>query len=189
MIDENAFGVLIAYFDIEDAEYGLERGPFVERFEEFRTIALGHLDANPLGEDVRALCLGHALYFEVAEGNETENPLNWARRVRQSLSAREFLTVGAITHGSRWVQEGSFPPSSSGVGRTPQVVHVSTPSEPLRRALYAETASHDDDEGDGTGWGPGLYLDLEALEALGLKPKNAPTPLHTGGATFYRLGT
>jgi hypothetical protein len=188
MIDENAFGILIAYFDIENAEYGLDREQFVERFEQFRATVLGHLEANPLGNNVRALYLGHALYVELAEGDQSENPLSWARRARQLLDAREFLTVAAITHGSRWVEEESPAPPSSTLASAHKILHVSTPSEPLRRALHAETASHDDDEDDRTGWGPGLYVDLEALEALSLKPKNAPTPLCTAGATFYRVG-
>jgi hypothetical protein len=44
------------------------------------------------------------------------------------------------------------------------------------------------DEGDERGWGPGLYVDLEAIEALGRSFKNAPTALEIGGATFYRVG-
>ena len=189
MIDENAFGILIEYFDIEDAEYGLDREQFVERFEEFRTAVLDHLEKNPLGENVRALYLGHALYVEIAEGDETESPLNWARKARQSLDARDFLTVATVTHGSRWVEEKSPVDPPTAEAPASNVLHVSTPSEPLRRALSAETACHDDDDDDGSGWGPGLYVDLEALEALGLKPKNAPTALHAAGATFYRAAT
>jgi hypothetical protein len=64
---------------------------------------------------------------------------------------------------------------------------VSLPSEPLRRALYAETATHSADENDHSGWGPGIYVDTEAIEALGRTLKNAPTPLAVAGATFYRV--
>ena len=64
---------------------------------------------------------------------------------------------------------------------------LSLPSEPLRRALYAETASHGADEDDEDAWGPGIYVDTEAVEALGRTLKNAPTPLAIAGATFYRV--
>jgi hypothetical protein len=67
------------------------------------------------------------------------------------------------------------------------VTTASHPSEPLRRALSAEVATHA--TGDEPGWGPGLYLDTEAVEALGRTPKNAPTVLEIAGATFYRAGT
>ena len=53
--------------------------------------------------------------------------------------------------------------------------------------LVADVASRGDDE-DGSGWGPGLYLDTEAAEALGMTPKNAPTVLRAAGASFYRAG-
>ena len=62
------------------------------------------------------------------------------------------------------------------------------PSEPLRRALAAEVATRRADEDDERGWGPGLYVDVEAVEALGRNFKNAPTALEIGGATFYRVG-
>jgi hypothetical protein len=67
----------------------------------------------------------------------------------------------------------------------------SRPSEPLRRALYADAATRRDGDGAPSGWGPGLYLDTEAVEALGKTPKNEPTVLHAGGsgATFYRAGS
>ena len=37
MIDENAFGLLLSYFDIENDEYALEAEEFVERVETFRS--------------------------------------------------------------------------------------------------------------------------------------------------------
>jgi hypothetical protein len=75
------------------------------------------------------------------------------------------------------------------------LVTISNPSEPLRRAQYGEAAAHDDDAEGGPGsdrptraWGPGLYLDTEAAEALAMSPKNAPTVLYARGAGFYRVG-
>jgi hypothetical protein len=68
------------------------------------------------------------------------------------------------------------------------LVTVSHPSEPLRRALTAEAASRVEGEGEtALGWGPGLYLDVEAAEALGLAPKNAPTVLSVPGIRAYRV--
>lgn len=189
MIDENAFGILIAYFDIEDDEYRLDREPFVERFELFRTTLLEYLETTPPGENARAVHLGHALYVEVPEGDETESPMTWARSARRVLLDRGFVTTGAVTHGSRWVEEETSEAHLGfDQGREARVLHVSTPSEPFRRALYAEAATHAEDEGEAGGWGPGLYVDIEALDALGLKPKNAPTALRIAGATFYRTG-
>ena len=36
MIDENAFGILLSWFSIEDDEYGRERSDFAERVQQFR---------------------------------------------------------------------------------------------------------------------------------------------------------
>ncbi|MBN1609492.1 MAG: hypothetical protein JW940_22870 [Polyangiaceae bacterium] len=79
-----------------------------------------------------------------------------------------------------------------GVGSKPvdglTFVSASNPSEPLRRARYAETQTHPDETTDLADWGPGLYFDTEAVEALGRRLKNAPTPLSSAGATFYGMG-
>jgi hypothetical protein len=124
--------------------------------------------------------------LEVAEGEETEDPFHWLRDVRARLSARDFLTVGVLSHGSRWVREPSdesdrSDPQGGGVS----VLRASLPSEPFRRALYADAASRVDD--DCPGWGPGLYVDAEAIDALGKKLRNVPTALVASGATFYRF--
>jgi len=68
-----------------------------------------------------------------------------------------------------------------------KLVNASGPSEPLRRALCADAASRGDQ--DAAGWGPGLYLDVDAVEALGRKPKNQPTILRSGGAEYFRAGS
>ncbi|HTA91555.1 MAG TPA: hypothetical protein VK745_18355, partial [Polyangiaceae bacterium] len=96
----------------------------------------------------------------------------------------ELTSVGVLSHGGRWLSEAAeAPPLVDGV----EWLSVSLPSEPLRRALYAETAAHPADEHDEAGWGPGLYVDTEAVEALGRSLKNAPTPLAVAGATFFRV--
>lgn len=187
MFDENAFGFWISYFDIEDDEYGLEREDFVERFLEFRRLVRVYLESHPLGDRARATDLGHAVYVEIAEGDETTNPIAWLRELRSVLQTNGFRTVGVLSHGSRWVaEEGRSDPERQDAGKV-AVWTLSNPSEPLRRAGFAEAASRVDDEA-GTGWGPGLYLDTEAVEALDKKPKNEPTVLIASGAGFYRAG-
>ncbi len=186
MIDENAFGLLVSYFQIEDDEYGLEPEEFVDRYRAFRAALDECRSGFPLGKDARAVDLGHAVYLEIGEGDEIEDPFHWLRDVRARLSARDFVTVGVLSHGSRWVetQVGEFHAAEASAGDV-SVTRVSLPSEPFRRALYADAASRVDD--DCPGWGPGLYVDAEAIEALGKKLKNAPTALVASGATFYRF--
>lgn len=188
MIDENAFGLLLSYFTVEDEEYALEREDFVKRFSVFRSAVVECLDALPLGRAARAVHLGHAVYVELTEGDQVEDPLGWLRMARARLAGRELSTVGVLTHGSRWVpEEGESVKLPAWAGDVP-FLHVSFPSEPLRRALYADTATRLDEEAEVPGWGPGLYVDTEAVEALGRKLRNAPTPLRAGGATFFRVG-
>jgi hypothetical protein len=187
MIDENAFGLLVSYFDIEDDEYTLEREPFVERFQLFRATILEMLAESGLGAPTRALDLGHAVYLEVAQEDGLVDLIRWLRDVRERLARQDFATVGVLSHGSRWVAEGDAPVTPQTAGDA-TLVQVSSPSEPLRRALYAETQTHPDETLDFPGWGPGLYIDTEAVDALGRKLKNAPTPLSNAGATFYRMG-
>ena len=188
LVDENAFGVLVSYFGVEDEEYGLERDVFVARFDAFRASVRESLRDHRLGSGVRAVDLGHALYVEVADGSHTESPLAWAKRAHARLAEAGYAAVVAVTHGGRWVDDeaDSFV-STEHVGDA-GLVTLSNPSEPLRRALYADAASRPGDDDPGAGWGPGLYLDTEAAEALGLSPKNAPTVLKVGSAGFYRAG-
>jgi len=186
MFDENAFGVLLSYFDIEDDEYALEPEEFATRWQGFRAAWREALDIFRLGDSVRGIDLGHALYLEVGDGDQAEDPIVWLKMVRARLTEKGFSTFGAVTHGGRWLEENAAEPVeelSNGV----RLVGVSLPSEPLRRALYADTASRIDDEHSPNGWGPGLFVDTDALEALSRTPKNAPTPLAVAGATFYRV--
>ncbi len=187
MIDENAFGALFSYFWVEDDEYALEREPFVVRFRQFREILRAVVREHPLGSGVRAFDLGHAWYFEVADGDLAESLLVWVRRAREKLKENDFETVAAVTYGGRWVDDETPSFFSTEPLGQAGVVTLSHPSEPFRRALYADAASRHDDEIEG--WGPGLYLDTEAVEPLGIRPKNAPTVLRTAGATFYRVGS
>jgi len=141
------------------------------------------VEAFPLAESVLVRELGHAVYLEFADGDQKEDPIAWIKLVRARLNALELTSVGVLSHGGRWLtEEPEAPPIVSGV----EWLSVSLPSEPLRRALYAETAAHPAHDGDEAGWGPGIYVDTEAVEALGRALKNAPTPLAVAGATFFR---
>lgn len=186
--DENAFGVLLSYLAIEDDEYGLEPDQFATRFAEFRSAVRSCVATFPLAKELKAREFGHAVYLEFPDGDQLEDPIGWIKLVRARLNALDIESVGVLSHGGRWFAETTEPPPPlvSGV----EWLSVSLPSEPLRRALYAETASHgpDVEEGDEeTGWGAGIYVDTEAIEALGRALKNAPTPLAVAGATFFRV--
>jgi hypothetical protein len=182
--DENAFGVLIGYHAIEDDEYALEPAEFAARFTAFRDAVRGCVEAFPLAQSATARELGHAVYIEFADGDQLEDPITWIKTVRAKLNATELKSVGVLSHGGRWLSDVVEElPSSGGVAWLPG----SLPSEPLRRALYAETATHGADENDESAWGPGIYVDTEAIEALGRTLKNAPTPLAVAGATFFRV--
>jgi hypothetical protein len=175
MIDENAFGLLLSHHAIEDEEYGLETASFLERVALLRETTQQWLLDAPLAPSLRQLDLGHALYFEWSDGEQLTGPIAWLKELRRRLTEAALESTGILSHGGRWVANEEGEPEFG-------------PSEALRRALYAETAVHPDEDSDNPGWGSGLYLDTEAVEALGLKLKNAPTPLSSAGATFYRAG-
>ncbi len=188
LVDENAYGALLTYVEVEDDEYSLDPEAFVERFELFRDTARDGLRAEPIADVVGVVEFGHATYLEFGDGDEKQDPFKWLKALRGRLTDAGFGCAAVLTHGSRWVPESEPDlPSTEFLGEM-RVASVSRPSEPLRRALYAETATHEDDSG-AHGWGPGLYIDTEAVEAMGKKLKNAPTPLSVAGATFYRFGT
>jgi hypothetical protein len=69
LTDENAYGILFSFYDLEDAEYSLEPEEFVTRFSEFRSALLGAAAEAPLGSGAKILDLGHALYFEIGDGD------------------------------------------------------------------------------------------------------------------------
>ena len=185
MIDENAFGLLISYFTIESEEYLLEPPEFVERYLAFRNTLLECVAAVPLGPGTRGVDLGHAVYLEIGEGDEVDDPLRWLRGVREQLDQHGFATVGVMTYGGRWVDEAraALVETAADV----PIQRASLPSEPFRRALDADGAARASDHEPAASWGPGLYVDVDAIEALDKKLKNAPTPLHAGGALFYRV--
>lgn len=188
MIDENAFGLLISYYNVEADEYEGEREQFVERYATFSAVVRDRLTEQPPGEGARAIDLGHAFYVELGDGDQRADLIAWLRELRATLSEHDFLTAGMLTHGSCWVDAEDPRPDIVECGSV-KLFRASRPSEPLRRALLAEAATHGDEELEIEGWGPGLYLDLEAVAALGRKPKNAPTVLRSGGAEFFRAGS
>lgn len=183
-IDQNAFGLLLSFHDIENAEYSLAPEEFVERFERFRAIALGHAREKPLASGVSAIDLGHALYFEFEDGDQLIDPMSWLRELYKALTSEDFAVVAVLSHGGRWVEVEGAP------SREPEtalaVARVTRPSEALRRALYADSASHGSEGEDG--WGSGVFVDEDAVSALKRAFKNAPTALRVAGATFFRLG-
>lgn len=187
-VDENAFGLLVSWFDVEHDEYALDRAEFVRRFGAFREAMVECLRELPLGEGVRAVDLGHAFYAEVADGDYTEDPVAWLKMARARAASRDVATVGVLTFGSRWVDEASGPDEEPAPAGAATLITVGRPSEPLRRALDADAATRPREDGGEDGWGSGLYLDVEAIEALDRTPKNAPTVLLAGGAGFYRAG-
>jgi hypothetical protein len=188
MIDENAFGLLISYYSIEDDEYAEEREQFIERYATFTALIRDRLTERPPGVEVRAIDLGYAFYVELPDGGQQLDLIAWLRELRATLSGQGYETAGMLTHGSCWVDEHDPRPDIVDCG-TVKLFRASRPSEPLRRCLLAEAATHGDEVAGTEGWGPGLYLDLEAVEALGRRPKNSPTILRCGGAEFFRAGS
>jgi hypothetical protein len=201
VIDEDAFGLLVSYHRIEDDEYAGERADFVERYRAFASLVHAELAASPPGAAARALDFGHAVYVELCEDEEHADLIAWLKKLRAKLGESGYETAGVLTYGSRWREESEEDAAASpareddaqGVevpgAASVKLVRVSLPSEPLRRALLAEAATHGDQDAGTDGWGPGLYLGVDAVEALGRKPKNAPTVLRTGGAEFFRAGS
>jgi hypothetical protein len=188
MIDENAFGILIAYFSAENDEYALAPSQFVERAALFRQTTIEYASSFPAGEHLIATDFGHAIYFELAEGEELSDLVEWIKTLRARLKDQDFETVAVLSHGSRWINEDTnLPPRDVDRFERLELYRVSAPSEPLRRALDADGATRLLDETDQEGWGPGLYIDTEAIEAMGKNLKNAPTPLRAGTGTFYRF--
>lgn len=188
MIDENAFGLLVAYFGLEDDEYAGEREDFVRRYGDFCALLQERLTNAPPAAQARGLDLGHALYLELLEDERQSDLIGWLRETRAALGEQNYSTVAVLTFGASWLDDQTPRPELTETG-TIKLVRACLPSEPLRRALLAEAATHGDEEVGIEGWGPGLYLDVDAVEALGRKPKNAPTVLYTATARFYRGGS
>lgn len=185
MIDEDAFGILFSYYEVEDDEYGSDdRGAFVSRFEAFERHALGIAEQMELPGDRHVICFGHAVYVEFRDDDDRPQLLSQFRTAAARLLAEGFVNVAVLSHGSRWVDEVDGV-ALSVTGERARVARVSRPSEPLRRALFASALAQSDEQA--SGWGPGIYADTEAIEALGKTPKNAPTLLRAPGAEFFRI--
>lgn len=186
MIDEDAFGILFSYYEIEDDEYGSDdRAEFVRRFEAFERLGLDGIRSLELPAGHHVVCLGHAVYAECRDDDDLPQLFSRFRAAAARVTHEGFTNVAVLTHGSRWVRDGE-PVALSIEGQSPRVARISRPSEPLRRALFVAALAQGDDELEGA-WGPGVYADTEALEALGKTPKNAPTVLRAPGASFYRI--
>jgi hypothetical protein len=185
MIDEDAFGILFSYYEVEEDEYGSdERSEFVERFEAFERLALAAVQSLELPGDHHVLCLGHAVYAECPDHEDTPQLFARFRTAAARLASEGFVNVAVLSHGSRWVEQENGAALSVS-SEAPRVARLSRPSEPLRRALFVSALAQADDQVEG--WGPGVYADTEALEALGKTPKNAPTVLRAPGAEFFRV--
>ena len=185
MIDEDAFGILFSYYEVEDDEYGSDdREDFVRRFEAFERLALLAVQSLELPADHHVVCQGHAVYAEVADREDTPQLFARFRAAAARLTSEGFVNVAVLTHGSRWVEEGRGVALSI-TDSAPAVVRISRPSEPLRRASFVAALAQGDDQLEG--WGAGVYADTDALEALGKTPKNAPTVLRAPGAAFFRI--
>lgn len=186
LTDENAFGLLFDLYGIEELEYDSEPAEFVARFRHFRKLLLGEASANPLGSAAVVLDLGHAVYFEIGDGDQATDPLQWLRTVCAPLVRAKFEIAVILTHGGRWIDRSELGvPEIEALEGGYRLLRAAYPSEPLQRALYAAASCHGRDGSDG--WGTGLFVDSEAVEALGKRLKNAPTPLLAAGATFHRL--
>lgn len=190
LTDENAFGLLITHHDLEDEEYTAAPEDFADRLLSFRAVVHDWIADSPPAPGATALDLGHGIYCELAADERACDLVAWLRDLRARLAEREFESSGIVTYGGRWVDDEAAPlPPERWVG-TVRLLQASLPSEPLRRALAADVSSRGRDAADeqDDGWGPGLYADSDALESMGKRFKNAPTPLACGEATFYRLG-
>ena len=184
MIDENAFGILLSYFDVEDDEYGLERDAFVVRFRAFREVVRECLRDLPLGRGVRAIDLGHAHYVEVADGSQSESPLKWARKMRAhgstsagSSASRPSLTVA---DGSMKRSRSSRPNTSETRESSRCRIRASHFAAPCTQTLPLARMTTNPLVG-----APVFISTPKRREALNMIPKNAPTILYVAGAGFF----
>jgi len=187
LVDENAFGIWVSWFDAEDVEYAQSADKFPPRIMVFRSAVTDYLERNPLGDGATAIDCGTAIYVEIAAGDQSADLLAWARGFRSFLADGDWTTFVAITHGGRWVpatDEAKMPPRVGDVA----ILASFGPSEPFRKAMAAEAMAHDDEETGDRGWGSGMFVDVEALEALDRKLKNEPTALCCPGGCFFRIG-
>ena len=186
LADENAFGIWVSWFDAEDVEYAQSSDKFPPRVQVFRAAVADFLERESLGAGVRALDFGTAVYVEVGDGDQTTDVLGWVRKLRTFLLAGDWLTFAVVAHGGCWVATSPAGCMPERVGDV-RVLGSFGPSEPLRKVMAAEVMAHGDDDSGEPGWGVGLFVDADALEAMGRKLKNAPTALWSSGVCYYRL--
>lgn len=231
MIDENAFGILIAHYDLESLEYSLREDAFLEHIERFNRLLDEYITAQPPCSGLRRIELGHAVYLEFSDGDQLTDPIRWVRSLRQTLIDADLPNLCILSAGGRWTDDedehdtfsptpveppdttresgawrvNSNDPDASNplaspvpiqdeVERRPDAILGSRsqgfgPSEPLRKVLAAEAFAQPTTSGTlDSGWGPGLYVERDAIEQLGKNLKNAPTSLAALSSTFYRIG-
>lgn len=230
MIDENAFGILIAHYDLESLEYSLQEDAFLEHIERFNDLIDDQIAGQPPCAGLRRMEFGHAVYLEFADGDQLTDPILWARGIRQVLIEADIPNVCVLSAGGRWSRAGdedldsqteaqpsvdaresgawrvnSTDPDASNPIASPVPIQQEAekrpdsardtgsrgygPSEPLRKALAAEAFAQPTTGGEiEAGWGPGLYVEKEAIEQLGKNLKNAPTALAALSSIFYRIG-
>ena len=184
-VEESAFGIWVSWFDAEDAELSQSSNKFPSRITVFRSAVADYLERESLGSGVRAVDFGTSVYIEIGVGDQTSDLLGWVRGLRGYLLDGDWSTFAVIAYGGCWL-------AARGVAWSDRVGSVSVlgsmgPSEPFRKVMAADVLSHDDDESGRVGWGAGLFVDVEAMDALGRKLRNAPTPLYARDACFFRL--
>jgi hypothetical protein len=203
VIDENTFGVLLAHYDLESIEYSLAEDAFLAYIGRFLAAIDTNIAAQPLGDALRRIDLGHAVYLEFADGDQLSDPIAWVRGMRQQLVEADLPNICVLTAGGRWISPKDEVPAevndlpaekAADLERKSGAWRVNSPraygpSEALRKALAAEAFAQPTTSGDSIqGWGPGLYIDKDAVEQLGKSLKNAPTTLPVLSGTFYRIG-
>lgn len=186
LYDENAFGLLLSWFDAEEVEYSQSADKFPPRIMVFRSAVSEYLETSPLGEGATAIDFGTSVYVEIADGDQTADVIAWMKAFRTYMTEGDWTTFAVVTHGGRWVARDPDATMRPTVGNV-RVLASCGPSEAMRKAMNAEAMSRDDEETGETGWGPGLFVDADVFEALGRKLKNEPTPLCHGGSCFFRI--
>ncbi len=187
LFDENAFGIWISWFDAEEVEYSQSADKFPPRIRVFRAAVAEYLTNFSPAKGSQAIDFGTSIYLEFAQGDQSEDPIAYLRAFRAYLAKGDWNTFAVLTHGGRWVAARPEARMPSTIGEVAVLASVG-PSEAFRKAMCAEATSHDDEDEGIEGWGPGLFVDAEVLDAMGRKLKNDPTPLRSGGACFFRIG-